>query len=119
MSTNFRLAALARAAAISMAVVIPAISGAATSAFAYDAFGGDPALVEQSAQSARYANPNDTPLAKATAQAKAAASTYAANPPSVASDASKGVGSTDLVGQGGPQDDLAREIYHPGTGTDW
>ncbi len=121
MSTNFRLTALARAAAISIAVVIPAISGAVTSAYAYDAFGGDPALVEQSAQSARYANPNDTPLAKATAQAKAAASAsaYAANRSSVASDASKAVGSTDLVGQGGPQDDFAREIYHPGTGTDW
>jgi hypothetical protein len=119
MSTNFRLTALARAAAISMAVVIPAIAGAATSAYAYDAFGGDPALVEQSAQSARYANPNDTPLARATAQAKAAASAYAANRSSVASDASKAGGSADLVGQGGPQDDLAREIYHPGTGTDW
>jgi hypothetical protein len=118
MSTNFRLTALARAAAISMAVVIPAIAGAATSAYAYDAFGGDPALVEQSAQSARYANPNDTPLARATAQAKAGASAYAANRSSVVSDASK-AGSADLVGQGGPQDDLAREIYHPGTGTDW
>ncbi len=25
----------------------------------------------------------------------------------------------DVVGNGGPQDDKAREIYHPGTGTDW
>jgi hypothetical protein len=27
--------------------------------------------------------------------------------------------SMDLVGAGGPQDALAREIYHPGSGTDW
>src|SRR5690349_23931330 len=25
----------------------------------------------------------------------------------------------DVVGNGGPQDDTARAIYHPGTGTDW
>ena len=118
MSINFRLTALARAAAISMAVVMPAIAGAASSAYAYDAFGGDPAIVQQSAESARYANPNDTPLARATAQAKAAASAYASNRSSVATDASQ-AGAPDLVGQHGPQDDLAREIYHPGTGTDW
>ncbi len=27
--------------------------------------------------------------------------------------------SIDLLGAGGPQDALAREIYHPGSGTDW
>lgn len=27
--------------------------------------------------------------------------------------------SSDLVGAGGPQDDVARQIYHPGSGTDW
>jgi hypothetical protein len=27
--------------------------------------------------------------------------------------------SVDVVGGGGPQDDLARQIYHPGSGTDW
>ncbi len=26
---------------------------------------------------------------------------------------------SDLVGAGGPQDALARLIYHPGSGTDW
>jgi hypothetical protein len=119
MSTNFRIASLARAAAISMAVAVPAVSGLATSAFAYDPFGGDPAVIEQSAQSARYANPNDTPLARATAAAKAASSAYAANPSSVATDASKTGVSLDLNGKGGPQDQLGREIYHPGSGTDW
>jgi hypothetical protein len=27
--------------------------------------------------------------------------------------------SVDVVGAGGPQDDAARQIYHPGSGTDW
>ncbi|HJT06099.1 MAG TPA: hypothetical protein VJ747_04195 [Stellaceae bacterium] len=27
--------------------------------------------------------------------------------------------SVDVVGGGGPQDGLARQIYHPGSGTDW
>jgi len=27
--------------------------------------------------------------------------------------------SVDVVGGGGAQDDLARQIYHPGSGTDW
>ena len=27
--------------------------------------------------------------------------------------------SVDVVGAGGPQDDVARQIYHPGSGTDW
>ena len=27
--------------------------------------------------------------------------------------------SVDVVGGGGPQDDVARQIYHPGSGTDW
>src|ERR1700720_27329 len=115
MLSNLRVATLARAAAISMAVVVPAVSGLATSAFAYDAFGGDPAVVEQSARSARYANPNDTPLARATAAAKAISSGYAANPSNVASDASKAGGALNLNGQGGRQDQLGREIYHPAT----
>ena len=28
-------------------------------------------------------------------------------------------GKADVVGAGGPQDQLGREIYHPGSGTDW
>lgn len=111
MTTN--LTSLARAAALSMALAIPA-AGFATSAFADDEYGTNrsPSILE-SAQSFRVANPADTPLARATAQARAAASTVATtarNAPVV---------SNDLVGQGGHQDDLAREIYVPGTGTDW
>ena len=76
-------------------------------------------MIEQSARSARYANPNDTPLARATAAARATSSGYAANPSNVASDASRAGRKLDLDGQGGAQDRFDREIYHPGTGTDW
>ena len=34
------------------------------------------------------------------------------------SDVSAGT-KQDLLGTGGKQDDLARETYQPGTGTDW
>ena len=115
MSTNSRIASLMRAAVVSMAVVIPAVSGLATAAHADDEYGSNrsPSILS-SAQSVHFANPADTPLARATAQARAAASTIA----TTARNAPV-VGSGDLVGQGGPQDQTARETYHPGSGTDW
>ena len=36
-----------------------------------------------------------------------------------ASNAPLSGSSVDVVGAGGPQDDAARQIYHPGSGTDW
>ena len=36
-----------------------------------------------------------------------------------ASNAPLSGSSVDVVGAGGPQDDVARQIYHPGSGTDW
>ncbi len=106
---------LGRAAALMVILAAPALTSAA---HAFDPFGGDETLVLKSARSARYANPADTPLARATADAKARASALAANRPTTASDArDRGLG--DLVGQGGPQDELARAIHHPGTGTDF
>jgi hypothetical protein len=39
--------------------------------------------------------------------------------PSIASDASAATVKQDLLGTGGQQDNLARAIYHPGSGTDW
>lgn len=119
MSTNLRIATLARAAAIAAVVAVPAVPGIATSAYANDAFGSDPAVVQQSARSAFYANPDETPLARATAAAQAVSSAFAANRSGVASDALKAGGPVDLNGQGGQQDQLGREIYHPGSGTDW
>jgi len=36
------------------------------------------------------------------------------------SAANGGLGSSvDVVGGGGQQDEIARQIYHPGSGTDW
>jgi hypothetical protein len=39
--------------------------------------------------------------------------------PRTASNGPLSGGSVDIVGGGGPQDDVARQIYHPGSGTDW
>jgi hypothetical protein len=36
-----------------------------------------------------------------------------------ASNAPLSGSSVDVVGAGGPQDNVARQIYHPGSGTDW
>ena len=113
------ISSLARAAALSMALALPALAGAASSAFADDEYGTNRSpVILQSAQSAFAANPADTPLARATAAAKAASSTYAANRSNVASDAAAGR-VLDLNGQGGAQDELGRQIYTPGSGTDW
>jgi hypothetical protein len=47
-----------------------------------------------------------------------AACADAGRPRSAANGPSSG-SSVDVIGAGGPQDDLARQIYHPGSGTDW
>jgi hypothetical protein len=108
------LSHMARTAALTLALVAPTLTQAA---YAFDPFGGDESLVLKSAQSARAADPAETPLARATAAAQAR--TIAANRSATASDAPFAAGPVDLIGQGGRQDDLAREIYHPGSGTDW
>ncbi len=113
-----KLTTLARTAALTMALALPAAAGFAGAAFADDEYGTNrsPSILS-SAQSVHFANPADTPLARATAAAQTAASAYAANRSDSASDASQAP--SDLNGQGGPQDQLGREIYHPGSGTDW
>ena len=112
--SNFRIATLARAATISMALVIPALGALATAAHADDEYGTNRGpIILQSAQSVRV-NPAETPLAVATAQARVAASPVATTAPRAPI-----AGLRDLVGQGGQQDELARETYHPGSGTDW
>jgi hypothetical protein len=115
MSTDFRITSLARAAAISMALVIPAVAGLSPAARADDEYGTNrgPSIL-QSAQSVHAANPAETPLAVATAQARVAAS-----PVATTAQHAPVAGLRDLVGQGGEQDELARETYHPGSGTDW
>jgi hypothetical protein len=37
----------------------------------------------------------------------------------LASSGSAASGKLDVVGAGGAQDQLARDIYHPGSGTQW
>jgi hypothetical protein len=116
MTTLSTMKRMGRAAAMTLILATPALGNAA---YAFDAFGGDESAVTKSAQSARYNDPAETPLAKATADAKARMSAMAANPSSSASDASSIGGRADLLGMGGQQDELARAIHHPGTGTDW
>lgn len=112
---DYRLATLGRAAAISMALIIPAVAGLSTAARADDEYGTNrgPSVL-QSAQSVGIANPAETPLAMTTAQARVAASPVATAAPRLPI-----AGMEDLVGQGGRQDQLARETHHPGSGTDW
>jgi hypothetical protein len=88
--------------ALASLLLLPALS---STAHAFDAFGGDDDVIMQSARSARYANPLETPLAAATARANV--SRAASNKPVVPSP-------IDLVGQGGKQDELANQIYMPG-----
>lgn len=116
MATLSTIGRIGRAATMALILAAPALS---TAAYAFDPFGGDESLVLKSAQSARYADPADTPLARATAQARLSASPLASNAAGVASDAPLSGGFRDLLGQGGQQDELAREIHHPGSGTDW
>ena len=115
MSTNFNIASLSRAAAVALALAIPAVAGFATTARADDEYGTNRSpVVLQSAQSSFAADKSQTPLAVATAQAHVAGSpvaTTAAHPPVT--------GLHDLVGQGGQQDAFARGEFHPGSGTDW
>ena len=114
MPTQFNIASLSRAAALSLALVVPAIAGLTTAARADDEYGSNrsPSIL-QSAQSVFAADKSQTPLAVATAQAHVAGSPVATTgqPPVT--------GVRDLVGQGGQQDSFARDEFHPGTGTDW
>jgi hypothetical protein len=116
MTTLPMIGRIGRAATLALMLAAPAVS---TSAYAFDPFGGDETVVLKSAQSARYADPADTPLARATAQVRLRASPLASNATGNASDAPLIGGFRDLLGQGAQQDELAREIYHPGSGTDW
>jgi hypothetical protein len=115
MSTNFSIASLSRAAAVSLSLVIPALAGLSTAAHADDEYGTNrgPSIL-QSAQSVFAADKSQTPLAVATAQAHVATS-----PIATTADRPPVTGLHDLVGQGGQQDAFARGAFHPGSGTDW
>jgi hypothetical protein len=113
MFTNLRLA---RVAAVATALLIPAVSGLSTAAYADDEYGvgtAHGALIRQSAESA----PSFSNFA-ALALGQRPGMTVARNAAQSASDVPAG-SKQDLLGTGGKQDELAREIYQPGTGTDW
>ena len=103
MTTLLTIGRLGRAAALTLILAAPALTNAA---HAYDAFGGDESLVLKSAQSARYDNPADALLAKATAEAKVRSSAMA-KPSGAASDAAMRRGPGD-VSQGGI---ITRDAY--------
>ncbi len=126
MSTNFRISALLRAATLSAALMIPAVS-----AFADDESGtGHDSVIRQAAASNPSASlnfaqtqalqnqfkvgQNDAFGGSRSSQLAPSAESY------VGEIASTGLaGKRDVVGAGGEQDRLATEIYHPGSGTDW
>ena len=113
MFANLRLA---RIAAVAATLLVPAVAGLSGAAYADDEYGvatAHGALIRQSAASA----PSFADVASlATGQSPRTA--MAMNAAHSQSDAST-VGTLDLVGAGGKQDELARQIYQPGTGTDW
>ena len=116
MSTNLGIATLARAATLSLALALPAVVGFAGAAHADDEYGTrHERLVMQSAQSAPSFG---TAIGLATGQPQAQA--LARNAwQSVRSDVSAPSIRQDLLGTGGQQDNVARETFHPGSGTDW
>jgi hypothetical protein len=116
MSTNRKIATLARAATLSLALALPALAGFAGAAHADDEYGtGHERIVTQSAQSAPSFG---TAIGLAAGQPQAQA--LARNAwQDVRSDVSAPTVKQDLLGTGGQQDELARETFHPGSGTDW
>jgi hypothetical protein len=113
MFANLRLA---RVAAVATALLIPTVSGLGTAAYADDEYGvasTHDALIRQSAASAPSFSG-----AVALALGQKPNATLAKSAARTASDA-PAAAKQDLLGTGGKQDDLAREIYHPGSHTDW
>jgi len=113
MSTNLRIA---RVSVVAAALLIPAVSSLSTAAYADDMYGvatEHGALIRQSAENAPSFS-----SAVALALGQKPAVNVASNVAPSASDVPAG-NKQDLLGSGGQQDNLAREIYQPGTGTDW
>jgi hypothetical protein len=117
MSTNLGIATLARAATLSLALALPAVAGFAGAAHADDEYGiGHERLVTQSAQSAPSFG---AAIGLATGQPQAQAIARNSQNVPVRSDVSAPSIKQDLLGTGGEQDNLVRETFHPGSGTDW
>lgn len=115
MFTLSRLPSFARVATLSLALAVPAM-GLAGSAFADDEYGTNrsPTILHSAQSAPSFADA--FALATGHGQRQAIAKNSAAP---VASDVAAPTIKQDLVGAGGQQDSLARQIYHPGSGTDW
>ena len=114
MSTTLRLT---RAATLSLALALPALAGFAGAAHADDEYGtGHERLVTQSAQSAPSFG---TAVGLALGQPQAQETARNSQNVPVRTDVSAPSGKQDLLGTGGQQDNIARETFHPGSGTDW
>lgn len=121
-------ASLARIATLSLALAAPV----AGPALADDEYGtGHAAVIAQAA-----ASPHAAPLSAEQVAAlndafkvgqndafggatSSQLAPVALGSPSRLASMGRGIGSTDLVGNGGAQDALAVSIYHPGSGTDF
>ncbi len=123
MQYRFDVTTLTRALPIMLA-----IGGFGSGAYADDEYGtGHASLVQQSAASSSGA-PLTVAQAKSAAQQFSYRDIYDIPPtPSWASSPGRPQYATsagmpparDLVGDGGDQDNIARAIHHPGSGTDW
>jgi len=129
MSTTLRIPSLARATALSLALIVPV----AATAYADDEYGTQHETVVSQAASSIPSAPlsvaqsnalsdafkvgqNDAFGAARSSQLAPAAQSYMGR---LASSAAAVNGKRDLVGAGGAQDALANAIYQPGSGTDW
>jgi hypothetical protein len=127
MSNTLRFTSLARAAALSLALVAPA----AVTAYAADEYGTNQETVVRHAASSLPAAPlslaqqsalgdafklgqNDAFGAARSSQLAPVAQNYMVRLASASAAVAK-----DVVGAGGAQDELANAIYQPGSGTDW
>jgi hypothetical protein len=123
-----RFNTLARAATLSLALVFPV----AISAYADDEYGtGHEAVIQQAAASQHSAplsvaqrdalndafkvGQNDAFGGSRSSQLAPVSQSYNSRLASTSATA----GNRDLVGAGGVQDQIANQIYQPGTGTDW
>ncbi|HKW53257.1 MAG TPA: hypothetical protein VJO12_06170 [Stellaceae bacterium] len=125
---SYRFSTPARAATLSMALAFPI----ATMTYANDEYGtGHEAVIQQAAASTPSAplsvaqtnalndafkvGQNDAFGAARSSQLAPVNQNYNSRLASMSATA----GNRDLVGAGGAQDQIANQIYHPGTGTDW
>jgi hypothetical protein len=120
MSNNFRLSTLTRAATLSLALAVPALACFAGIAHADDEYGtSHETLVQKSARSAPSFGEAFALATGHATQSSVVARNAGTGAPSISSDASAPPMRQDLLGTGGQQDDIARQTFHPGTGTDW